>query len=191
MTEYASVSDLPQVVRDALRFVGYGRTDIAVEVKTSVQLSGSAGKGRRSFAAIVNLSSKRYEVVTGSWGGQNMFDRTNAVDNDDRTYPLPSNGLAIVGAQGGGQPVWAHIYAPAALTARILPAKGPDVTPTEARILGCFKSLKSGPYRQDALKRHGCTEATLDSLAARGLLKRSRNGATQITTAGKNVAGAY
>jgi hypothetical protein len=191
MSEYVSVKDLPQAIQSALDSVGYGRKDIAVDVKTSVQLSGSAGNGRQSFATLVNLSSGTYHTEMGSWGGQNMFDRKNAVDNDNRTFPLPANGVAIVGVRGGNQPVWAHMYIPAAMVAKILPGKGESVTDQEASILGAFKSLKSGDYRKESLRKAGCTEEILDNLAKRGLLKRSRNSATQITTAGKNLAGGY
>jgi hypothetical protein len=185
------VSDLPQVVQKALESVGYGRKDIQVQTRFSVTLAGSSGSGRQSFVTLIDLGTDRFETHMGSWGGPNMFNKNNAVDNDTREHLLPRNGAALVGSRGGGQPVWAQLYIPAGMTERILPAKQADVTDVERAVLGAYKSLKSGQYRQDSLKRAGCTDAILDSLVKRGLLKRARNGATQITTEGKNLAGDY
>jgi hypothetical protein len=192
MAEYVAVKDLPQVVQSALISVGYGCKDIQVKVQTSVQLSGAGGSGRRSFAILVDLAANKYHVETGSWGGQNMFDRANPVDNDFSSLPLPGNGAAIIGSQGGGHPVFARLVIPRSMVAKIITAdRGPELSPVERVALGCYKSLKSGPYRQEALARAKVTPAMLDSLVARGYLKRSSNGATQITTAGKNLAGDY
>lgn len=191
MDMYVKVSDLPQAVQSALESVGYGRKDIQVKTSKDVVLSGSGGSGRQAFATLVNLDNGRSQTVRGSWGGQNMFDKRNPVDNDNRPYPLPPNGVAVVGVRGGGQPVWAQLHIPSSMTERILPGKPESVTDTERAVLGAYKSLKSGPYRQDSLRYAGCTDAVIDGLVARGLLKRARNGATQITTEGKNLAGEY
>jgi hypothetical protein len=61
----------------------------------------------------------------------------------------------------------------------------------ERRVMYCYGALKSGEYRKNALaeiaRKHRCdTSAIVDSLVSRGYLKRATNGATQITTLGKN-----
>lgn len=191
MGQYVKVADLPLGVRDGLESVDYGRKDIEIDIKTTVQLSSASGEGRRGFVSLVDLATNRHQTMFGSWGGQNMFDRTNPVDNDNKSYALPGNGCAIVGVQGGGQPTWAKIYVPSSMTQRILAAPVTEVSDIEKAALGCYKSLKSGPYRQDALRRNQVTDAVIDDLVTKGLLKRARNGATQITTEGKNAAGSY
>ncbi len=188
-TEYVTVKDLPPSVQDALRSVGYGRKDIGVIASTSVELGGSAGDGSRAFTTLVNLTSGQYRTEMGSWGGPNMFT-SNAVDSDKGRYALPADGVAIKGSKGGGQPVFAQLYVPASMVAKILPAAPEDLTETDKNVLGCFMRLKSGQYRQDALKRHGGTADVVDSLVGRGYLSRNRAGATAITTAGKNHASA-
>ena len=191
MGQYVKVADLPQAVRNGLESVGYGRKDIEVDVRATVSMSSSAGNGRQGFVSLVNLSTNRHETIFGSWGGQNMFNKSNPVDNDTRSFPLPADGVAIVGVRGGGQPVWAKIYASTAGTQRSITSAPADVSDVEKAALGCYRSLKSGPYRQDALRRNKVTDDVIKGLVAKGLLKQARNGATQITTNGKNAAGSY
>ncbi len=54
-------------------------------------------------------------------------------------------------------------------------------------ILYCYKGLKSGPYRKQALDRCGATAEDLERLMTSGFLLRKGNG-IQITVAGKNEA---
>lgn len=57
----------------------------------------------------------------------------------------------------------------------------------QRHILYCFKGLKSGPYRKQALERCGATAEELERLMTSGMLLRKGNG-IQITVAGKNQA---
>lgn len=184
---YVKVNDLPAIVQAALESVGYGRDDIRVEPSEAVVLSSSSGDGQRAFATLVNLSDNTHATTWGSWGGANMFNPTNAVDMDDRRYVLPPNGLAITGSIGGGRPAYAVVHIPASMVDRMLPAPAAPLTSIEREALSCYKGLKSGPYRRDALQRAGATPAIIDSLVDRGLLKRNKAGATMITTDGKNA----
>jgi hypothetical protein len=184
---YVSVKDLPPAVVKALDGVGYGRTDIEVKAGTTVTLGSSGGKGKRSFVSLVNLSTGEARTEYGSWGGPNMFDRSNRVDNDHQSYPLPSNGVAITGSSGGGHPVWAQLHVPATMVDRMLPAAGETLTDEEQDALYCYKAIKGGQYRTDALRRLHVHPATVDSLVERGYLERNRAGATKITTKGKNA----
>lgn len=188
-TMHVVVADLAQPIQAALEAVGYRRKDIRVSASTSVVLGGSAADGYRAFTALVDLAAGRHEVMWGSWGGPNMFNRTNAVDNDHRPYALPANGVAITGRKGGTQPVSAQVHVHPQLLARMLPA-GPEqaLGKLEMDALACFVGFTSA-YRKERMARLGITNAVLDGLVAKGLLKRTKSGATSVTTAGKNAVG--
>lgn len=53
------------------------------------------------------------------------------------------------------------------------------------RILAAFRSLKSGPYRQEALRSLSVGEDDIARLVEAGWLRRNRNGATAITHEGR------
>lgn len=191
VSEYVATKDLPDVVREALKSVGYGRADIAVETGTTVTLSSSGGKGSRAFATLVNLANRTYQTSWGSWGGQNAFTPDNPVDNDSNSYPLPAHGVAIRGSRGGGRPVFATLYVPSAMRAKILPAATAELDETDKTALYCYKVYKGGEYRRDELNRHKIGETVISSLVDRGYLTRNRAGATAITTTGRNAVGDY
>jgi hypothetical protein len=185
---YANVADLPDAVRRALDSVGYGRKDIEVRASATVNLSSSGFAGARGFAILVDLSTGQHVTTWGSWGGPNMFDTDNPVDNDNHAYALPANGCAITGDSGGGKPTYAVIHVPASMVDRMLPSAGVELTASEKTALTAYKSLKSA-YRAAALERKGIGTDVVDSLVARGLLSRNKAGATTITTDGKNALG--
>lgn len=187
---YVSVKDLPAPVVAALQSVGYGKADIQVSVSTDVELSSSSGDGSRAFVTLVNLTSGQHVTHWGSWGGANMFDRTNPVDNDDRRYALPPNGLAIKGIRSS-HPTYAVIHIPASMTDRMLPTAGPSLTAEERDALYCHKAVKGGTYRRDELQRRRVGAATVDAMVERGYLARNKAGATSITTDGRNALGDY
>lgn len=53
------------------------------------------------------------------------------------------------------------------------------------RILASYRSLKSGPYRREALERLGVTEDDLARLIEAGWVKRNKAGAVAITAEGR------
>lgn len=190
MPEYVKVADLDDVIRNALDGVGYRRADIEVKTVTQMQLGGQAyGDGYQAFTVLINLSTRECHTERGSWGGRNMFDRTSPMDNDERQYELPADGVVIKGQRGGGRPVSAQLYIPAAMRSRVLPA-GPSESLTKLQIetLSIYKGTSPG-YRRQCLERAGVTEAIITSLVDMGLLSRNRAGAVQITTDGKNALG--
>jgi hypothetical protein len=71
-----------------------------------------------------------------------------------------------------------------------LPSGAPEadqLSPEDHQALYCFAAIKGGHYRREEMQRRGVSEATVGSLILRGYLKRARNGATAITTQGKNA----
>lgn len=181
---FTKVSTLPTALQNALSSLRYNRADISVKASEAFSLRCGSGQGQRAFVCVVNLETGDRSLTLGSWGGANMFNPQNAVDLDDTSHPILPNMAVITGSEG--EKVFASIAVAPATLAPMLPS-GPTVDARDMRILACYKSLKSGTYRTEALARLKCEETDLERLAAAGLLKRARNGATQITTEGKNA----
>ena len=182
---HVGTKTLPDSIRDALRGVGYAKLDIEVEQATKISPFDAGGQGRRAFMVLLDLATGRREVHQGSWGGGNMFNPQNAVDNDEASYALPEGGAVIKGSTGYGG-VYATLYLHPANVAKLLPPSD-ELTEHERRIMYAFGCLKPGEYRQAELRRAGATEPEVVSLVERGYLKQAANGARQITTKGKNT----
>jgi hypothetical protein len=181
---FAPVATLPAPIRKVLSEVGYARKDIGISARVETTLACAGGDGHKAFVAIVNLGTGESKTTWGSWGGSNMFAPHNAVDTDDKAYQIPPNGAIVRGSIGGS--VYASVEVHPATLAPMLPAKA-TLTDKERSILCAFRSLKSGPYRQDALRQADAASEDLNALVERGLLKRNAAGSTQITTEGKNA----
>jgi hypothetical protein len=93
----------------------------------------------------------------------------------------------LVGRIGGGRPTYASlVVGPANMNPTLLPPQS-ELTEKERWALGVFKTYKSS-YRKEKLRERGVTAEEIKSLADRGFLKIAKNGATSITTEGKNNA---
>ena len=182
---HIKTKELPEVLQSALRAIGYHRPDIAVEGTEKVSLFDAGGEGRRGFSVLLDLTTGDSRKVQGSWGGANMFNPSNVVDLDDREHTLPPNGAVIQGSEGY-KGVYASIYLHPSNIAKVLPPKT-EISDKDRSILYAYGCLKSGTYRQEELSRIGASQADIDSLVTRGLLKKAINGATSITTEGKNT----
>jgi len=181
---YVSIAELPSCVQMLLSRHGYRRKDIEIVPRKTVSLCGGGSDGQRAFVILVNLATKKAETHVGSWGGANMFNPGNRVDLDTKSYDLPINGLVIKGSEG--HRCYARIYIhpdnlPQYLTTAV------DVGSDEREILKAYYGLRSGLYRRQAIEAVGNHEQVIARLVDRALLKQSRNGATQITTEGKNA----
>lgn len=187
---YVKIAALPQPVQDALASVQYSKGDIEVIPTSEASLADAGSAGRRAFVTMVNLTSGQSETTWGSWGGPNMFNRSNAVDLDTATYPMPEQGVVIRGSHGHGG-VWARIYVHPGMLGRELPAAAETVSQADLDALYCHGRIKGGQYRRDEMQRRNVSVETVASLVERGLLKSNRAGATQITTEGKNALGEY
>lgn len=182
-TVHVATAELPATLQQALAAVRFHRKDIGIEARPTTSIQDFGADGCRSFVVLVDLMSGRFEVQYGSWGGPNAY-AGNAVDRDDTEYTIPSSGAVIRGREGGGRPVSASIIVHPGSMAPLLPPAA-DTTDDEQRVLYAYAALKSGPYRQECLRKVDPT--VIDSMVARGMLKRASNGATSITTAGKNA----
>jgi hypothetical protein len=183
---YHETKDLSPALRSALKALGYARRDVEVVVAEEVSSLAPSGEGIQGFVCFVNLDTGAREVVRGSWGGANIF-ASSLVDRDEKVS-LPPNGAAIVGTSGYGG-TWARVYAhPAAFGAMIGSGEGQEeLSAIEQKALYCFVALKGGEYRREELRRRKVSGEVVDSLVERGYLKRSKAGAVQVTTKGKNA----
>lgn len=186
---HVDIKELSPHLRAALESVGYGARDVEVIPATLVDPTVGGGAGMRGFCTIVNLDTGRRQTVNGSWGGANMFAHS-PVDRTDERIELPENGAVIKGTRGYPR-TFAKVYAhPRAAGGMALPSGAPEddqLTPEDQQALYCFAAIKGGHYRREEMQRRGVSEATVGSLILRGYLKRARNGATAITTKGKNA----
>jgi len=174
---YASIKDLTPSLQSALNQLGYYKKDISIEASETVDISSCAGDGSRGFYAIVSLDgSIATEIHYGSWGGANMFE-TRRVDIDTSLHTMIPGAAVITGTAGN------HVYARITLhpsnIAAMLPAKT-EITPEQKSMLESYSKLKPA-YRPKY------SQERIQELVNLGLLKQSKNGATQITTAGKNA----
>lgn len=180
---YVSIQDLPQNVFSALRSLTYYGKDIEVVPSEQVHMGPGGTVGRRKFVCVMNLETGERKTYNGSFGGANPF--VNTVPDSDQTFDIPVNGIAITGSIGTG-PTWAKIHVHPSNIASLLP-EVESISDREQKILYVFKGYKSS-YRKQALSKHNVSQEELDKLVNEGYLKRAKNGATSITTKGKNQA---
>lgn len=185
---YVNVDSLPEIVKNALMGAKFHKSDIEVIHVDSVSMGNSAyGDGYQAFTTLVDMNDNRVEHHKGSWGGANMFNRDNAVDLDDRLFPLQIGHIVIKGQRGGTTPVSAQIYAHR--DSSILPLiSGNALEEDELYVLSIYRGIKGG-YRKEYLDRLKGNADITDKLVESGHLKRNKAGSTQITTEGKNAVG--
>ncbi len=183
---YAKVRDLPDSVQTALSSVSYGAADIEVRAAEKVSPQVAGGDGKRGFVVLIMLATGEIKALVGSWGGSNMFNLQNQVDLDSADYPVP-DGVAIIKGTIGYPRTFATLYLAPSNVAKLLPAPA-TLDPRDRWILYTFSGLNSMGRRNEwERKSDHPSETDLNRLAAAGYLKRSKNGATQITTEGKNA----
>lgn len=186
-TTHVDTKTLPSQVQSALHAVGFRRRDIAVEPSETFHMPSAYGDGYRAFAVVLNMGTGERKGFSGSWGGANPFE-PRSIDHDTAEHSIPINGCAILGQEGGGRPVSARLVVRPDQISKFLPAPA-ETTERERRILAIFDGIKAGPYRREELARVDASEAEIAGLVSRGFLKVASNGATSITTAGKNARG--
>ncbi len=178
--------ELPASLKEALRQVGYGAQDVAVEVVTTVSPLSPGGEGQRGFSAVVELSTGRSKIRHGNWGGGSPATQAQ-VDVDDRESPLLPGFAIIKGATGNR--TFATVYLNPANVVKYLPA-AVALTERELGILAQFRSLSSAGRRDEwqRFPESRPSDAEIDALVAKGLLFRNSIGSVSVTTAGKNAA---
>ena len=208
------VKTLPAGIQSALASCGYTRRDVDIRGKDSASLVSGSG-ANTAIAILVTNNALPGKIFHGQFGGCNGFNKPRAKtsldqwdpDFDQDSKPVPPNG-AIVCSSGGRfvyvtvtPATFASLVAPSsaetmvcadasaegrsevnALAAAALASTLVALTDDECSVLYAHGCLKSGEYRKRLTKGR---ETAMNALVGRGLLKRSSNGATQITTSGK------
>lgn len=189
---YVDRKDLPSGLLALLDEYGIRQQSMSVEAREEWMPATGGGQGRRALSLVYQLDTGEHAVSLGAWGGSNLHVSEQAqADTDTRLRPLPPRYVLVQGSIGY-QP-WAQLYAHPATLARLLPAgDAPTLGADQLTALAVVRGLNSRG-RRDYWARHKWSDdrvnAALDSLAEQGYVKRARNGATKITTAGRNVPG--
>jgi hypothetical protein len=185
-SRYIAIKDLPQVVQSTLKSLGYCIKDISVKESTTVSLYSSAGDGYRAFASVLNTSTGEVKTNVGSWGGANPWSQNNLVDTDESEFEVSDDVVIIQGYSGGSSgTVRASITISPTSTSipKSVTASVGSLADEQLEVLNVIRSFTSA-YRKSFLAGK---DAIVDSLVASGHLKRSKNGAVQISLTGKNA----
>lgn len=176
--------ELPEPLRKALKEVGYHKQDIQLNTATEISPFDAGGAGQKAFFIAVDLDSgKKVKEEWGSWGGANMFNNSNRVDLDTKSYQIPNNIAVIKGTTGSY--VFADITVNSNTAIKALPETKSDLSENHLKILKIFTSITSG-YRKQYLGEIEGSQDLIKELVASGYLKQNAAGSTQITTTGKN-----
>ena len=188
---HVSVDELPIGVKKALKQIKFNRRDIGLEKGTSYSpsMASSYGDGYRGYLLIVDIHRGIKDRMTGSWGGANMFNLTNPIDNDNSKAPIPNNCVVIYGNEGAR--LSATIVAPPDMIEEFEDEEGDyGLTDKERKALDVVGGIKSGARRdefyQEGLGLYGPDNPIIESLREKGLVKVTRSG-IMITTQGKNA----
>lgn len=189
---------LPSMLK-ILKSVEYNKHTITISAVTSISPFDAGGDGQRGFFIAFYIDTGKILVEEyGSWGGANMFNPTNRVDLDSKSYTIPPGVAVIKGSEGGH--MYANIYVRPENLAPLL-EEPVDLTEEEKSILGALQ-LKSGykieeinrinkkyttyDFRKNGYVLSKLGEQVIDSLRERGFIKPGNLG---LTIKGKNSAG--
>jgi len=186
---HIKVTELPEPVQLALKSLEYHRRDIAVLPQETVSPFVGGGDGYKGFFTVVDLEQGKYETIWGSWGGANPWSAPKAtlVDQDSTERPIPPNQMFIKGEIGGtSRSTFATLYMHPSRLAPLLPAPQEPISPRETLVFAIFAQIRGG-CRKEYLENHAVRPEEVDSLANKGLLKKSKANSVQLTLLGKNT----
>lgn len=153
------------------------RRNVKVDTRTHVRPLDYWDGGSRTYCRFVALAT--HQVVAAP--------AINPLVARAPEYELPHGIVMVEHVIFQGKDLGYRInIRPENLNPTMLPP-APQISDRDRRILLAFRSLKSGPYRKEALRALQYTQADQDRLQAEGYLKVASNGATQITNKGRIV----
>ncbi len=97
----ADVKSLPPQIQKMLKSIGFNGQRVDIKTAEEVSPFNAGWEGRQALFVIFDLASGK--VVTqkiGSFGGANMFNRDNQVDNDRNYYKIPDGAGVFEGYVG-------------------------------------------------------------------------------------------
>ena len=179
-------SDVKDIIQAAFPGESSRRT-VKVQVRQTYQVSDYWSEGSRNHAAFVKLD------------GMQVIQATNlpaeARQQAGNPYHLAAGevmmtpGIVVVEHTiFCGKDLGFRLYVHADNMSKMLPAKVPNMlTERDKRILVIHRGIKSGPYRQEALREIKATSTDLDGLVALGYLNRNKAGSISLTQEGRMV----
>jgi hypothetical protein len=177
---FAQVAD---IVRAGFPSAKSSRT-VKVETAERYHVSDYWSEGSRTYCAFVKLDT--LQAIPGtSLPSEARQQNANPFNLAIGTIEMQPGYAVVEHSIFRGKDLGFRIYLHASNIAPLLAAPPPAASEKELRVLVAFRSLKSGPYRKEALDRIGYNDAMRDELAKRGLLKVAANGATAITAEGR------
>jgi len=185
---YIQVKTLPEPIQELLALIGYMKKDIKLETQEKISAFSAGSKGCRSFLAIINMFTNKHSIEYGSWGGANMFNPENRVDNDSKEYVIPPNFIIVKGEEGGGDPTRAKIIIRPDMMIPFLPVKK-ELNSRLQWIIDVLIGYTSAG-RKAQFHEYGKVppmEQEWAELEKLGLIKRDKRGAVSLTTEGKNA----
>jgi len=199
---YLKTNELPEMILRSLNSIGYTKKDVEIVVTDTVSLQGHVSNGQREQVLILNMLTGDKKLLTGSWGGPNMFNTTNVVDLDSRNHTIPENGIVIKMTEGNG-PMFGKIYV--SKSNMILALKPTEeLSQDEMQVLNVIQAYKpfarkeyltgeqAGDRYAERLNMRRMSESELIQVYAqlqnKGLIKINRIGSVSITTEGKNAS---
>ena len=186
---HVDVKELPPAVQSALKALSYHRRDIEVLPQETVSPFVGGGDGYKGFFTVIDLQQNKHETMWGSWGGANPWSSPKAtlVDQDSKERPIPPTQMFIKGEIGGtSRSTFATLYVHPSRLAPLLPAPQEPISPRETLVFAIFAQIRGG-CRKEYLENHAVRPEEVDSLANKGLLKKSKANSVQLTLLGKNT----
>jgi len=182
---YSKVKDLPNIIQKALSNIGYNKSDIEILVRDKISPMNAGSSGQKGFFTMINLATSDVKSISGSYGGSNIFNQDNIVDNCDQSVPLNDGVVALKGSTG--YKTFATLYVNNANVISTLP--NTEVTPRQRWILYAMHGLTSaGRKNEFARAKKPPTIEEFKALEAMGFITIAKNGSMRITTNGKNAS---
>ena len=97
---FVDVRDLPKCIKEILKKIGFNKREIAFERAQRISFKQPISLPyNRGFAILVNLTSGKYKIGLGSFGGTNQYTQT-IVDDCSYHFNLPENVALVKGEHG-------------------------------------------------------------------------------------------
>lgn len=185
---HIEMSKLPPCVINAAASEGHRKADIKAVGRDSVSPQYIANNGSRGVCILLNLKNGNSTKTYGSWGGPNMFSR-GPVDSAPGLLPIPEDYVVLKGSTGNLNLL--TLYARPEFLAQFEEDEKQELTERESTVLWAHKNCNSKGRKEHYYDR-GLTAAQLElaksGLESKGLIKIAKNGASKLTTAGRNAA---
>lgn len=178
-----------QIPAHFLRGFNYNGRKFKVQASGKVTIHDTIwGGGTRSTWHMLRLADGALAPLDQSKRDPKPGDPFGWIPNvDGQSFDIPEGYAVVEHSIFCGKDMGLTFYVRPEALAPLLPPPA-EIDQRDRRILGTFAGLKSGEYRREALAKLSYTGADRDRLVALGMLRVSSNGATAVTTAGRNAS---